>query len=148
MDLHFQCLLSNVLPTSHNPALLQYCKNIVQFKELLSFKFSEVMRFYEEAKIKNPERWYSEKAVKIIDNTLNLGDVKVPVIEGIVDEQLERLLIGMLGWGDNTTEEAVRLLNSYYDNSDWQINSPFKPIISYAGKKFQINYLIEDQMGN
>lgn len=65
-----------------------------------------------------------------------------------MDDQLERLLIGMLGWGDNTTEEAVRLLNSYYDNSDWQINSPFKPIISYAGKKFHINYLIEDQLGN
>ena len=48
----------------------------------------------------------------------------------------------MLGWGGETTEEAVKLLNAYYDETDWQISAPFKPIISYAGKKFNINYLI------
>jgi hypothetical protein len=48
----------------------------------------------------------------------------------------------MLGWGSEATEEAVRLLNAYYDETDWQVQSPFKPIISYAGKRFLINYLV------
>ncbi len=72
-----------------------------------------------------------------------LKEVKIALIEGVRNQNLESLLIGMMGWGGESSEEAVRLLNAYYDQTDWQISGPFKPVISFGGKKFNINYLIE-----
>ena len=36
------------------------------------------------------------------------------------------------------------MLNVYYDNSDWQIRSAFRPSVAQTGEQFSINYLIEN----
>lgn len=51
----------------------------------------------------------------------------------------------MLGWGGEITDDAVRLLNIYYDGVDWQLRSPFRPVISSVGKRVKIDYLVDDQ---
>lgn len=45
---------------------------------------------------------------------------------------IERLLIGLQGW-KGFTEEAVKYLNVYYDNCDWQINSEYNAIVAVSG---------------
>jgi hypothetical protein len=47
------------------------------------------------------------------------------------------------GW-ESYYEEAIKLLNVYYDHSDWQIRAPFHPVIAQQKEKLNINYLIED----
>jgi len=39
-------------------------------------------------------------------------------------------------------EEANKLLNVFYDNCDWQINSEANSVIAVTGDTFEINYLI------
>lgn len=56
---------------------------------------------------------------------------------------LEKLLIGLQGWRGHT-EEAVRYLNVYYDNCDWQINSEYNSVVAVTGEPFQVDYLIEN----
>ena len=49
----------------------------------------------------------------------------------------------MQGWR-GLTDSAIRLLNVYYDNCDWQINSNYNSSICVTGDKFELNYLIDD----
>ena len=56
---------------------------------------------------------------------------------------LERLLIGLQGWKQHS-DNAVRLLNVYYDNCDWQLNSEYNSVVYVTGDHFAINYLIDN----
>jgi hypothetical protein len=56
---------------------------------------------------------------------------------------VEKLLIALQGW-KGLTDAAIRLLNVYYDNCDWQINSEYTSVIYVTGDPFQINYLIDN----
>src|SRR5690606_17697059 len=55
----------------------------------------------------------------------------------------ERLLIGLIGWKDDS-DKAIKLLNCYYASNDWQSNDVSKPTICQCGENFTINYLIEN----
>ena len=47
---------------------------------------------------------------------------------------LEKILIQLLGYPDiNTTDNAVVLLNSLYDGTDWQQKVAFRPVIRCIG---------------
>lgn len=46
-----------------------------------------------------------------------------------------------MGWS-KLTEEAVKYLNVYYDNCDWQINSELNTVIKVHGQQFKIDYLV------
>ena len=48
------------------------------------------------------------------------------------NSELEKLLIGLLGWKDET-DKAVQLLNCYYDSNDWQSTDVFKPTVCQCG---------------
>lgn len=74
-----------------------------------------------------------------------MEDVRTKVINGERNDLIEKLLIGLLGWSQKTAEQATILLNVFYDKSDWQFSSPFKPVISQVGQDFEINYLIENR---
>lgn len=149
MDLHFQSYVLNQLPTNQFPLLLSATKDPKLYTDNYCRMLHEIVRVKAAEKYgteqSSREQWCNEQIRSIVANSQDyLKEVRVPVIEGVQDDHLESLLIGMLGWGSDSTEEAVRLLNAYYDRSDWQISAPFKPVISYAHKKFHINYLIED----
>lgn len=51
----------------------------------------------------------------------DIRDIRSLVLAGIHHPDLERILIGMLGWEGSITEETIKLLNAYYDHTNWQI---------------------------
>lgn len=56
------------------------------------------------------------------------------------------MLIGMLGHAiKEIRDAAVIALNIIYDGMDWQINGAMTVKVSNAGRKFQMNYLVEAQ---
>ncbi len=63
---------------------------------------------------------------------------------GLRSERVEELLILLLGSNHKQySEAAVRLLNAYYDECNWQVSIPFSCSVSKVGGKFEINFLIE-----
>ncbi len=70
-----------------------------------------------------------------------MNEIQQLVYSGIKNASLEKLLIGLQGWKDES-DKAIKLLNCYYDSNDWRINDATKPTICQSGEKFTINYLI------
>lgn len=62
-----------------------------------------------------------------------MDDVKTKLLSGQRNQQIEKLLVGLLGWDDKIAEESTVLLNIFYDNVDWQLYAPFKPVICQVG---------------
>jgi hypothetical protein len=55
---------------------------------------------------------------------------------------IEKLLIALQGW-KGFSDEAVKLLNVFYDNCDWQLHSQYNSVVAVVQDPFRINYLIE-----
>ena len=54
---------------------------------------------------------------------------------------IEKLLVQLLGYYEmSVRDQAVVLLNMLYDGVDWQLTSPFKPIIKCVGQHFKGKY--------
>lgn len=79
------------------------------------------------------------------DPKADIKDIRNLVLAGVHHPELERVLIGMMGWEGDVAEETIKLLNAYYDKSNWQIRCEFTPVISEIGKNFQVDYLIDKQ---
>lgn len=57
---------------------------------------------------------------------------------------LEKLLIQLLGYPDLTCRDnAVILLNSLYDENDWQLSVAFRPAVRCIGQHFKVNLTIK-----
>eukprot|EP00742_Colponemidia_sp_Colp-10_P005221 GILJ01005578.1.p1 GENE.GILJ01005578.1~~GILJ01005578.1.p1 ORF type:complete len:1904 (+),score=304.73 GILJ01005578.1:50-5761(+) len=57
---------------------------------------------------------------------------------------IERLLICLLGHPkQEIREQAVMLLNSFYDGTDWQLQEPFTPIWRHVGDDFVVEEELE-----
>lgn len=56
---------------------------------------------------------------------------------------LEQLLIQLLGYSDITARDsAVVYLNSLYDNTDWQQQAAFRPVIRCIGQHFKVQLTV------
>lgn len=75
----------------------------------------------------------------------DIRDIRSLVLAGVHHPDLERILIGMLAWENEVSEETIKLLNAYYDRTNWQIRCEFTPVISEVGKQFRVDYLIDKQ---
>ena len=87
------------------------------------------------------ESWYENQLEKLINEEFSVNEIQQLVYSGVKNPDLERLLIGLMGWREDT-EKAVKLLNCYYDSHDWQSNDATRPVICQMGENFSINYLI------
>lgn len=88
-------------------------------------------------------QWYEEQVQNIIEGTFQMQDLITLLNLTHHNPYIEKLLIALQGWR-GFTEEAVKYLNVYYDNCDWQINSEYNSVIAVSGEPFQVNYLIEN----
>lgn len=82
----------------------------------------------------------------LVNNVFSIEEVRSMVASGEKNQWIEKFLIGLQGWDREMAEEAVPLLNAYYDGTDWQIATPLRAIIAQVGENFSINYLIEDKL--
>ncbi len=90
------------------------------------------------------EKWYHEQVNKVVNNQFYIEDL-IPFLNyTYFNPWVERLLIGLQGW-KQFTDQAIKLLNVFYDNCDWQLNSEYNEVIYVAGDAFKINYLIDNQ---
>ena len=90
------------------------------------------------------EKWYYEQVNRVVNNQFYIEDL-VPFLNyTYFNPWVERLLIGLQGW-KQFTDQAIRLLNVFYDNCDWQLNSEYNAVIQVVGDTFKINYLIDNQ---
>lgn len=80
---------------------------------------------------------------KIVNNQFFTEDLVSILNHTRYNPWVEKLLIGLQGW-KGLTDQAIKLLNVYYDNCDWQLNSEYNPVIYVQGDAFVINYLIDD----
>ena len=59
---------------------------------------------------------------------------------------MEELLIGMMGHPlEKLREKSVVLLNSLYDEVDWQIKYSFNPKVKEVGDSFIIDYMVSKE---
>lgn len=65
-----------------------------------------------------------------------MEEVRNKISNGDRNPYIERLLVGLLGWDESSAEQSVVLLNVFYDNVDWQLYAPFKPVICEVGQEF------------
>ena len=72
---------------------------------------------------------------KIVNQTFQIQDLVEYLNFTHYNPYLEKLLIGLQGWS-GFIEEAVKYLNVYYDNCDWQINSEYNSVIASNGDHF------------
>jgi hypothetical protein len=87
------------------------------------------------------EAWYNEQVKSIVEGRFQMQDLLTLLNLTHNNPYVEKLLIGLQGWR-GCTEEAVKYLNVFYDNCDWQINSEYNSVIAVSGQPFQVNYLI------
>lgn len=80
---------------------------------------------------------------KIISGEFHHEDLVTVLNHTRYNPWVERLLIALQGW-KGLTDASIRLLNVYYDNCDWQINSEYNSVVYVTGDQFQINYLIDN----
>jgi hypothetical protein len=89
------------------------------------------------------KQWYDDQVHGAVDGGLQMQEIGNYLNFTSRNPYIEKLLIGLQGWR-GYTEEAVRYLNVYYDNCDWQINSEYNSVIAVSGDPFQVDYLIEN----
>jgi len=84
---------------------------------------------------------------QIADSLVDLtADLWFSVLKNDKDslDFVEKLLVGLLGHSDSKVRDlAVKHLNAFYDDTDWQLMKPFKPKISTVGKEFIIREIVE-----
>lgn len=93
------------------------------------------------------EEWYHEQVNKIVNNQFFKEDLITILNFTRYNPWVEKLLIGLQGW-KNCTDTAIKLLNVYYDNCDWQLTSEYNPVVNVTGDNFMINYLIDNPKPN
>jgi hypothetical protein len=105
--------------------------------------FQQIAKEAQEYENINFEEWYHEQVSNIVNNTFQIQDIITFLNYTRYNPYVERLLIGLQGW-KGFTEEAVKYLNVFYDNCDWQINSEYNSVVAVQGDRFEVNYLIEN----
>lgn len=91
----------------------------------------------------NYEQWYQQQIKKIVNNQFYIDDL-IPYLNYTrFNPWIQKLLIGLQGW-KTFTDSAIKLLNVFYDNCDWQLNSQYNSVIRVTGDPFIINYLIDN----
>lgn len=59
---------------------------------------------------------------------------------------IEKILIQLLGYPDiGSRDNAVVLLNTLYDGTDWQLQTAFRPVIRCIGQHFKVSLTINVQ---
>lgn len=143
-DLHFTAFvvhkLEDFFPLTHDFA---FCKNSTKISAAYAEEFENL--FDDQLKEVDYEKWYNDQVAKLLEGKFSLKDLKNRVLCGERNEYLEKLMVGLQGWNDEMSEEVVLLLNVFYDNVDWQLHSPFKPVIVQVGEEFEVNYLIDNK---
>jgi hypothetical protein len=84
---------------------------------------------------------------KVVNNQFYIDDLVPHLNYTRFNPWIEKLLIGLQGW-KQFTDSAIKLLNVFYDNCDWQLNSEYNSVVRATGDPFSINYLIDNPKQN